>query len=107
MYFRPTLLGYIRADLLSTSHDLDDAKTELVAFADREGFTLGTVYVEDGSYVPHAFDALMEEIYRDEAVWAVVVPDLSHLADAEHRAMWNCQNDNYATMSVLVANSGL
>ena len=65
-HVRPLLLGYIRADLLPDRADLPRVEAQLEAFAHREAFSLGAVYVERGS-APGAFDALMTEVTRDEA----------------------------------------
>jgi hypothetical protein len=79
---RPLLLGYIRADVLRNGAELPRMEAQLEAFADREQFSLGTVYVERGR-APGAFQALMAEVTFDEAVWGVVVPDLRHVTVVE------------------------
>jgi hypothetical protein len=79
---RPLLLGYIRADVLKDRADLPRVEAQLEAFAHREAFSLGAVYVERGS-APGAFDALMTEVTRDEATHGVVVPDLRHVTVVE------------------------
>ena len=76
---RPLLLGYIRRHLLMTDAELDDAKERLGLFAEIEGFTLGTVYVEHLETTPAAFEALVEAVDRYE-VTAVVVPSMLHFA---------------------------
>jgi len=81
-HLRPLLVGYIRADVLQDPADLPRVEAELEAFAHREAFSLGTVYVERGS-APGAFDALMTEVARDEATQGVVVPDLRHVTVVE------------------------
>ncbi|MDX3002674.1 hypothetical protein PWY87_13390 [Kribbella solani] len=78
-YTRPLLLGYLRRDLHLSDRQVDEQKIELGAFAVMEGFTLGTVYVEDAETAPAAYGALVESVNRYE-VTAVVIPDLSHLA---------------------------
>ena len=45
-HVRPMLLGYIRADLLPDRTDLPRVEAQLEAFAHREAFSLGAVYVE-------------------------------------------------------------
>jgi len=79
---RPTLLGYIRADLLKNGTELPDVRAQLEAFTDREEFCLGTVYVAQGDAAA-AFHALMGEVSRDEAARGVVVPDLRHVTVVE------------------------
>jgi hypothetical protein len=76
---RPLLLGYIRRHLLTTDAELDEAKERLGLFAEIEGFTLGTVYVEHLETTPAAFEALVEAVDRYE-VTAVVVPSMLHFA---------------------------
>ena len=79
---RPLLLGYVRRDVLRDGTELPQVTAQLEAFADREEFSLGTVYVAeaDGSA---AFHALMAEVLREEAAWGVVVPDLRHMTVVE------------------------
>ncbi|MFC5260931.1 hypothetical protein ACFPJ1_02320 [Kribbella qitaiheensis] len=76
---RPLLLGYIRRHLLMTDAELDDAEERLGLFAEIEGFTLGSVYVEHLETIPAAFEALVEAVNRYE-VTAVVVPSMLHFA---------------------------
>jgi hypothetical protein len=79
---RPTLLGYIRTDVLRNGTELPRIEAELQAFADTEEFSLGTVYIEQGC-ASGAFHALMTEMGRDEGARGVVVPDLRHLTVLE------------------------
>lgn len=79
---RPLLLGYIRSDVLRYDHELPQVRAQLEAFAEREEFSLGTVYVAQGD-APAAFHALIAEATRDEAAWGVVVPDLRHVTIVE------------------------
>ena len=79
---RPTLLGYIRADVLRNGTELPQVRAQLEAFADREEFSLGTVYVAQGD-AADAFHALMGEVTRDEGARGVVVPDLGHVTVVE------------------------
>jgi hypothetical protein len=98
----PLLLGYIRADVLTSRTDLPGVEAELEAFANREGFNLGTVYVAQGS-TPGAFHALLAEVNRNEAAWGVVVPDLRHMTYEDHLLMRRHQRDG-AKSAILVAN---
>jgi hypothetical protein len=70
---RPVLLGYVRADALTTERELAQSASDLAAFADREGYALGTVFVERTDRVPAAFEALMSEAARVGAS-AVLMP---------------------------------
>lgn len=97
---RPLLLGYIRADALGSGTDLPRVEADLAAFADREEFGLGTVFVERGA-TPGAFHALLAEAARSEA-WGVVVPDLRHVTDEEHHVMRLHEHNDVRTR-ILVA----
>jgi hypothetical protein len=79
---RPVLLGYIRAGVLGDHDDVPGLEAQLRAFAHREGFSLGPVYVERGS-APGAFDTLMTDAARDESTYGVVVPHLRHVTVVE------------------------
>jgi len=71
--------GYVRAHLLMTEHELADTKDRLAHFAESEGYTLGTVYVERIDRAPAAFGALIEAVERDQPE-AIVIPCALHLA---------------------------
>ena len=100
-HVRPLLLGYIRADLLRNRADLPSVEAELEAFAHREAFSLGAVYVETGS-APGAFDALMTEVARDEATRGVVVPDLRHVTVTEQLVL--TRHEEGARTAIFTAN---
>lgn len=70
---RPLLLGYIRGDALTTDREVAQSTSALAAFADREGYALGAVFVERTERVPLAFEAMLAEAARTGAK-AVVVP---------------------------------
>ena len=97
---RPVLLGYVRSDVLRNGTELPHATAQLEAFADREEFSLGTVYVEQGD-APGAFHALMTEMTGDETAWGVVVPDLRHMTVVEQLVM--TRHESGARTPVLVA----
>lgn len=69
----PTVLGYVRADALTTDRELARSTAELAAFVYREGYTLGTVFIERTEKMPAAFEALMAEADRTHTD-AVVMP---------------------------------
>ena len=102
-HLRPVLLGYIRADALRAKTDLPLVETSLEAFAEAEEYTLGTIFVEQGRNSTGAFDALVDEMRRNEDAWGVVVPDGRHLAAPEHRVLRRLGQD-CASMSLVVAN---
>lgn len=70
---QPLLLGYIRADALTSDHELAQATSDLAVFAHREGYALGTVFIERTKRVPLAFEAMLAEAARTGAR-AIVVP---------------------------------
>jgi hypothetical protein len=78
---RPILLGYIRADMLGTA-DVAAATDRLETFASNEKYTLGTVYIEQGTDTS-ALEALLDEAERSEDAWGLVVPDGRHLSSTE------------------------
>jgi hypothetical protein len=75
---RPSALGYICEDHRMSEEELAQATCVLREFADREGYTLGPVYVERVERTPAAFEALIATAIRDE-VAAIVVPGFEHL----------------------------
>lgn len=70
---RPIVLGYITADPLSTERELAASTAALAAFAEREGYALGTVFIERTSPPPSAFAAMLDEAARTGA-HAIVMP---------------------------------
>ncbi|TDW94030.1 MULTISPECIES: hypothetical protein [Kribbella] len=99
---RPLLLGYIRAHVLMTADEIDAARVSLAAFALAEGFALGTVYLERPATAPAAFEALLDEVRRDNDVWAVVVPTAHHLTDGGLRTMRN-NLEHHGAVHLMVA----
>ncbi len=98
---RPLLLGYMRAHILMTADEIAAAADTLAAFASTEGFVLGTVYVEHARSAPAAFHALLDEIRRDNDVWAVAVPTPHHLAVGGRQAMQR-HLEHHGSVHVLV-----
>ncbi|HWD79151.1 MAG TPA: hypothetical protein VG497_09715 [Kribbella sp.] len=99
---RPLVLGYIRARVVTTAAELAAERVGLAAFALAEGFTLGTVYLEYPATAPAAFEALLEEVRRDNDVWAVVVPTVQHVTDGGLRAMRR-EVEHHGTVHLVVA----
>lgn len=81
---RPVVLGYISSDPLTTERELAVSTAELAAFAEREGYALGTVFIERSSPPPAAFAAMLAEAART-GVRAVVMPGPVLLACATAR----------------------
>jgi hypothetical protein len=81
---RPLLLGYIRADALTTDREVARGTSELTAFADSEGYALATVFVERTDRAPAVFEALLAEVVRTGAR-AIVMPGPVLLACAQAR----------------------
>jgi hypothetical protein len=98
---RPLLLGYIRADVLSSGTELNAAEADLEAFANREEFSLGTVFVERSS-TRGAFHALLSEVHGNESAWAVVVPDLRHVTQEEQLVL--SHEEDFTQTAILPAN---
>lgn len=83
---RPLLLGYIRAGLLGGDLEVERAEARMQAFATREEYCLGAVYVEWGVH-PGAFDALITELSRDETIRGFVIPDQQHITAEEEQVL--------------------
>lgn len=75
---RPLALGYIREDRWMSEEELAKATCVLTEFADREGYALGTIYIERVERTPAAFEALIATAICDEAA-AILVPGFEHL----------------------------
>jgi hypothetical protein len=78
-YTRPLLLGYVLKHLLMTDDELAETKDQLEQFAAVEGYAMGTIYVEDNSTTPAAFEALIDAVNRYE-VTTVIIPSRLHFA---------------------------
>jgi hypothetical protein len=76
---RPLLLGYVRQQLVASDRRMDETIQRLRCIADRQGFILGTVFVEPPDANLVAFGALVEAVERHRAL-AVVLPNLLHFA---------------------------
>ncbi len=71
--------AYVRAHMMMTDTELADVKERLQHFAHREGYSIGTVFIERIDQVPAAFHALVEALERD-AARVLLVPSPHHLA---------------------------
>lgn len=100
-HIRPTLLGYIRADVLRDGTEVPRMEAQLQAFADTEEFSLGTIYVEHRN-ASGAFHALMAAMGREDAARGVVVPDLRHLTVLEQIVL--TRHENGARTAIFAAN---
>jgi putative heme degradation protein len=69
---RPLVLGYVRSHPFMTDAELAETKQQLVGFAEREGHTLGLVFIEQADSVA-AFHSLMAEVQRQEATAVLVL----------------------------------
>jgi hypothetical protein len=76
----PLALGYMRRYPLMRDDEVAGTQQALAACARRNGFTLGTVHVEDVLTDPKAFLDLVAAINLFE-ISAVVVPTATHLGD--------------------------
>jgi hypothetical protein len=59
---RPLAHAYVRAHMMMTDTELADVKERLQHFAHREGYSIGTVFIERPDQVPAAFHALVEAL---------------------------------------------
>jgi hypothetical protein len=78
-YIRPLLLGYARRDLYLSDRHVTAVKRGFGAFAQLEGFAMGSVYLEEPDTAPAAFEALVASVNRYE-ITTVVLPEWRHLA---------------------------
>lgn len=69
---RPIALGYIREDVPMSDAEVNEAKRAMAAFAEGEGYALGTVYVERVDRTPEAFEALLASAIGETAVAMIV-----------------------------------
>ena len=100
-HVRPTLLGYIRADVLRDGAEIPRMEAQLQAFADTEEFSLGTIYVQQRN-ASGAFHALMAAMERDDVARGVVIPDLRHLTVVEQVVL--TRHDHGARTAIFAAN---
>ena len=88
---RPVLLGYQQVQIGTPRAEIARRLRLLVDFAEREGYALAEVFVDDSADRPlSAFHALINQAKQDNQVAAVAVPtgdDLSRNAFAR-RELW-------------------
>lgn len=72
-HVRPIVLGYLNADPLTSDRELGLGTAELAAFAEREGYALGTVFIERSGRAPVAFEAMLAEAART-GTRAIIMP---------------------------------
>lgn len=75
---QPLALGYLRVAAEADARDVDSWRTRIAEFAEREGLTLGRVFVEVEASVTSAFAALVEAAVEADAA-AVITPTRKHL----------------------------
>ncbi len=76
---RPVLFGHLHPHPGTERDVLERLKHELTAFAEREGFCLGEIFVERADANSLAFNGLLAAVKQHEA-HAAAVPTLFHLA---------------------------
>ncbi|HEY3013895.1 MAG TPA: hypothetical protein VGJ41_02235 [Nocardioides sp.] len=76
---RPLMLGYLRVHELASNADADQIREPFESFAEREGYALGHVFIEQDCTAPGGFTALIDAVKSGHAQ-AVAVPSLEHLA---------------------------
>jgi hypothetical protein len=72
-------VGYLRRYRSMTSYQLAQAEEQLAAMAERQGFVLRKVFVEQLQTDPAAFDALIRMVKRRK-IPTVIVPTQVHLS---------------------------
>lgn len=75
---RPLILGYVRAALCRSEHELAETRGQLAEFARKESYTMGSVFTEHPRSAPAAFSALIDAVKHYDAR-AIVVPSPEHL----------------------------
>ncbi|TCM49425.1 hypothetical protein EV648_103700 [Kribbella sp. VKM Ac-2568] len=78
----PLVLGYMRRYPFMPDHEVGQMQQHLAAIARENGYTLGTVHVEELPTDPLAFETLLAAI-RDLRAPAVIVPTSAHLGRAD------------------------
>jgi hypothetical protein len=76
---RPLMLGYLRVHALASNADANEIREPFESFAEREGYALGNVFIEQDCTAPGGFTALIDAVKSADAQ-AVAVPNLVHLA---------------------------
>ena len=71
--------AYLRAHMLMTEDEVAKTTAELQRCAEKHGYMLGSVFVEQLGELSAAFTAVMQVI-NDERPAALVVPSVLHLA---------------------------
>jgi len=77
MTVKPLIYGYLR--VWTDTSEQDAARTEgaLIAYAEREGFTVAEIFVERPYLPVRAFTGLIQAIRHTETK-DIVIPDLTH-----------------------------
>lgn len=71
--------GYVRAHLLMTEDEIAQTTAALQRCAEKHGYALSQVFVEELGELSAAFTAVMQ-VMNDERPAALVVPSVLHLA---------------------------
>ncbi|MFC8829035.1 recombinase family protein [Streptomyces sp. NPDC057137] len=75
----PLIFGYMHIESGQPDDETSRQECALKSYAEREGFSLATVYRDVGSGSRSGFAAMVEELARTETRHVVVVPTLGHL----------------------------
>jgi hypothetical protein len=79
----PVLHGYFREHLLMTPAEKADIRAGFEAFANRNHYQLGKIFMEQVESAPDALRALVTAVLDDKAA-AVAVPSLAHFSVFGH-----------------------
>jgi len=102
----PLMFGYLRVDQLARGVTTEVMREQLVAFADRTGYALVGVFVDQDHTVPTTLNALIDAVKKYDAR-AVAVPTLDHLAAHGSRPLVGVvQNATGAQVLALNGDSG-
>jgi len=70
---------YFREHLFMTAREVADIRARFVVLAEREGYKLGSIFMEKLETAPTAFRDLLQAASKEDVV-AVAVPSMRHLA---------------------------
>lgn len=101
---RPLLLGYQRIRIGTNERDAVRVRRELKAFAQREGFTLGEIFVDRNENRPFSALAALVVLARRLGAASIAVNGLDDLAlDAAAAKAMRTRVEREAQVPVLVA----
>jgi hypothetical protein len=76
---RPVLHCYFVEHFLMTTREAADTRAKFVKFAQREGYKLGSIFMETAESAPDAFTAMVNAVVMDQ-VTVLAVPTMWHFS---------------------------